>query len=105
MKQRLLMIGTKKGAFLAFAGIDRKHWELRGPFFKGLETHAVTYSPWPQPTIICATKSAWWGPDLRTSTDFGATWREPLGAVKFNEDRGRSVEKIWTVKVDLRARP
>jgi len=33
MKQVMLMIGTRKGGFLAFSDLSRKHWELQGPVF------------------------------------------------------------------------
>jgi hypothetical protein len=37
MKQVMLMIGTRKGGFLAAADVSRTRWELKGPIFKGVE--------------------------------------------------------------------
>jgi len=33
MKQVRLLIGTRKGGFLAFSDLSRTHWELQGPVF------------------------------------------------------------------------
>jgi photosystem II stability/assembly factor-like uncharacterized protein len=100
MKRVMLMIGTRKGAFLAFSDQDRKQWDLKGPLFAGNEVNCVTYRNGHKPTLLVATKSAWWGPDLRVSHDFGETWVEPSHTLRFPEDRGRSMERIWVIKCD-----
>ncbi|MBI2486716.1 MAG: hypothetical protein HYW01_07115 [Deltaproteobacteria bacterium] len=74
MKQVMLMIGTRKGGFLAFSNLSRKKWELKGPFFKGVEVNHLNLIPGSPPTIYVAGKSAWWGPNLQISRDFGDTW-------------------------------
>lgn len=103
MKQVMLMIGTRKGGFLAFSDLDRKNWEIKGPIFKGVEVNHVNFVPGSAPSIYVAGKSAWWGPDLRISRDFGETWIEPSVGIRFAEERGLSVERIWVVEGDLRA--
>jgi photosystem II stability/assembly factor-like uncharacterized protein len=96
-----LMIGTRKGGFVAFSDLSRRTWEVRSPFFKGVEVNHVGYIR--EEDLVTATfKSAWWGPGVQTSRDWGETWTEPSPGPRFAEDRGRSVERVWTVKADPR---
>jgi photosystem II stability/assembly factor-like uncharacterized protein len=98
-KQIALMIGTRKGAFLAFSDAGRRQWELKGPYFKGIEINHVGYLPRAQ--VVTATfKSAWWGPGIQLSRDWGANWEELKPGIRFAEGRGRSVERLWIVKED-----
>jgi len=93
----MLMIGTRKGAFLAIADPQRVKWELRGPFLKGSEVHYVTYLP--KTGILVATLKSWWfGVGVQLSADLGETWTEPARNVRFDESRGKSVERIWIVR-------
>jgi photosystem II stability/assembly factor-like uncharacterized protein len=103
MKRVMLMIGTRKGGFLAFSDLDRKNWEVTGPVFKGMEVNHVNFVPGATPSLYATGKSAWWGPDIRISRDFGETWVEPTGGVRFAEGRGLSVERIWVVEADRRS--
>ena len=95
MKQLMLMIGTRKGAFLAFSDPSRATWKTTGPIFKGVQVDHVAYAPGVGGAIVVAGTSAWWGPGLPISTDLGKTWQERAG-IRFAEDRGHSVERVWT---------
>jgi photosystem II stability/assembly factor-like uncharacterized protein len=93
----MLMIGTRKGAFLATSDPERKRWELTGPLLKGSEIHYVNYLP-KTGTLISTVKSWWFGPGVRLSADRGETWTEPERAIRFDDSRGKSVERIWIVR-------
>src|SRR5574337_1542557 len=97
----LLLIGTRKGAFIASAAPDRRHWTLTGPLFKGTEINQVAYDP-ASGTLAACGKSGWFGPVLQLSTDLGATWHEPAATIRFADDRGKSVDRIWTIVPDPR---
>jgi photosystem II stability/assembly factor-like uncharacterized protein len=98
----MLMIGTRKGGFLATSDQERKAWTLEGPFLKGSEVHYVAYLP-KSDTLIATVKSWWFGPSVRLSTDKGKTWIEPERAIRFEESRGKTVERIWIVREGLDA--
>lgn len=98
----LLLIGTRKGGFIATSDAARRSWTLKGPILKGCEVNHIGYEP-ESGTVILAGKSAWWGPALQLSTDLGETWREAEIPIRFEEGRGHSVERIWLVKPDRRA--
>jgi hypothetical protein len=97
MKQVMLMIGTRKGGFLAFSDVSRKHWEMPGPVFKGVEVNCIYLTPGSPPVIYMAGTSAWWGPAFSLSRDFGHTWVEPTAPVRFPDGRGLSLERRWPV--------
>jgi photosystem II stability/assembly factor-like uncharacterized protein len=98
----MMLIGTRKGGFIATSD-DRRSWTLRGPLMKGCEVNHLAYLP-ATGTIVLAGKSAWWGPAVQLSDDIGATWREPASAIRFQEGRDFSVERIWFVKSDPRVK-
>jgi photosystem II stability/assembly factor-like uncharacterized protein len=99
--QILLLIGTRKGGFIAASDGRRRDWTLSGPILKGCEVNHLTYLPGAR-TMIVAGKSGWFGPAIQTSTDLGRTWRDAPSAIRFEEGRGHSVERIWTIKADPR---
>jgi photosystem II stability/assembly factor-like uncharacterized protein len=95
----LLLIGTRKGAFMAKSDDGRRTWTMMGPFLNGCEVNHFTYLR-DGGTLVLAGKSAWLGPGLQVSDDLGETWFE--SAIRFDESRGKSVERIWVVKSDPR---
>lgn len=70
----VLLIGTRKGLFLASAGTDRRRWQLAGPRLPGYEIyHAV--SDWRDPTLAyAAVRHSVWGVHIHRSRDAGQTW-------------------------------
>jgi photosystem II stability/assembly factor-like uncharacterized protein len=97
-----LLIGTRKGGFIATADASRREWSAKGPILKGTEVNHFTYLP-DSRRLVAAGKNAWFGPTVQLSDDFGETWREPASGVRFAEGRGHSVERIWMIKADPRA--
>ena len=102
MKKVMILIGTRKGGFLAFSDPDRKKWELKGPFFKGTQVHHMTYVGGDFGAVCATVKNEWWGPDIRISKDLGETWLEPKHGVRFAEGRELSVARVWMMKGDQR---
>lgn len=96
-----LLVGTRKGGFIAFSDASRRSWDVRGPFFKGVEVNHVGYVR--NHGVTATYKSAWWGPGVQLSRDWGETWQDIPGSIHFAPDRGRSVERIWIIKVDERS--
>ena len=96
-----LLIGTRKGGFIATSDEARREWSLKGPLLKGSEVNHIAHVG--DGRLVLAGKSGWWGPAVQISDDAGETWREP-GPIRFEEGRGHSVERIWFVKADPRVR-
>ena len=83
MNQRnLVMVGTKKGAFVFESRDGRRTWRSTGPHFKGTQVFHVTYDPRNR-SMLAAVDSFVWGPTVARSSDLGRTWKESKRAPKF----------------------
>jgi photosystem II stability/assembly factor-like uncharacterized protein len=102
----IIAIGTKKGLWLAKSG-DRRSWTLDGPNFLNVEVPSVAIDTRDGNTRILAGINDWhWGPTVVYSDDLGASWSEPEnGAIKFPEDTGAALERIWHIRPDTAERP
>ncbi|QNN52054.1 WD40/YVTN/BNR-like repeat-containing protein [Nocardioides mesophilus] len=98
MTETVLMIGTRKGLWLARSA-DRVDWKLEGPDELRSEVHAVAFDRRADsPRMFMASRSWHWGPQLLRSDDLGRTWqRSDEGAIKFPEDTGASLEAVWSI--------
>ncbi|MDH3473222.1 MAG: glycoside hydrolase [Rhodospirillales bacterium] len=69
----IILIGTKKGAFLMEGDDSRRAWALRGPFCETWPLNHVIADP-VNSTIYAAGGNEWFGPAVWKSSDLGATW-------------------------------
>lgn len=74
-----VLIGTKKGAFIASADGTRQKWTIEGPFFGGWEIYHVKGSPVEPDRIYASQTSGWFGQIIQRSDDGGKTWHIPGG--------------------------
>jgi hypothetical protein len=95
MDDVLLAVGTQKGLFL---GRRRGGgWDFTGPHFPMQAVYAVAVDTRRAvPRLLVGADNSHWGPSLFRSDDLGATWQEPAApAVRFPEDTGTSLERVW----------
>ena len=45
MEKILLLIGTRKGAFIAASDEGWRNWKLEGPFFEGVQVNHMAWLP------------------------------------------------------------
>jgi len=74
MSRVRVLIGTKKGAFVASADGTRKSWEIEGPFFGGWEIYHVAGSPVDPDRLYASQSTGWFGQIIQRSNDGGKTW-------------------------------
>ena len=72
-KRVMLLVGTKKGAFILDGDAGRSGWALRGPFCETWPINEVIADP-KTGVIWAAGGNEWFGPAVWRSKDFGATW-------------------------------
>ena len=98
-EQTVIMIGTRKGLWLARSDDGRRTWALEGPDELMSEVHAVAVdSRGHAPRLFMASRHWHWGPQVLHSDDLGKTWeRGPEGAIRFPEDTGSSLEAVWAI--------
>ncbi len=69
----LILLGTRKGVFIAESDAGRQTWSLSGPFCETWPMNHVVGDP-ATGAIYGAGGNAWFGPAVWRSDDFGATW-------------------------------
>lgn len=97
----LVLVGTMKGAFLYRSDAARESFERAGPWFQGEPVYSLAYDGRAGRSRLLAGSASWhWGPNLRTSDDWGETWTEPDAIpVRFPEDTGLELKQIWQLAV------
>lgn len=85
MAQRvMLLIGTKKGLFIAESGPERKKWTTRGPYCDAWPVQHAAYDP-ASGAILAAGMNAWFGPAIWKSGDLGQTWMHSSEGLTYGE--------------------
>jgi len=96
MPRTLVMIGTRKGAFLLESDADRRDWKLRGPFCEGWTVYHAIYDN-ESGTIYAAAASEWHGSAIWRSRDLGETWEHSGEGISYGDEDGRKVSKVSTL--------
>jgi photosystem II stability/assembly factor-like uncharacterized protein len=72
----VLLVGTRKGAWVLRGDTERTTWSIDGPMFLGHICHHVVLDPRDRRTLLLATRTGHLGPTVFRSTDLGSTWTE-----------------------------
>jgi photosystem II stability/assembly factor-like uncharacterized protein len=98
MPRTLLLVGTRKGAFVLESNEDRKDWEIRGPYCEGWPVYHAIHDPGTG-AIYAAAASEWHGSVVWRSPDEGETWTHSSEGIAYDADSGRKVSKVSTLAV------
>jgi serine/threonine protein kinase len=106
-QEALLLVGTTKGAFLLRSSPSRSRWEVGGPYFHGDAVYAFAFDGRDgRHRLWASTQSILWGTVLRSSDDFGKTWRTPEETpIRFPAGSGLSLRNIWQICVGPEEQP
>jgi photosystem II stability/assembly factor-like uncharacterized protein len=74
--QTLVLVATRKGAWLLHGDRARRSWRLDGPHFFGHIVSHMVLDPRDARTLLAAAKTGHLGPTVFRSTDRGRTWKE-----------------------------
>ncbi|MFO1039226.1 MAG: exo-alpha-sialidase [Geminicoccaceae bacterium] len=94
-KRILVLVGTKKGAFILESDADRRSWEVRGPFCETWPLNHVKADP-ATGTIYAAGGSEWFGPAIWKSTDLGRTWSHSSEGLTYGEGKD-PIKTAWSI--------
>jgi hypothetical protein len=95
----LVLLGTKKGAFILDSDATRRSWELRGPFCETWPmNHVVADSE--AGTIYGGGGNEWFGPAVWKSTDLGATWTHSSEGLAYPAGEV-PIKSVWSVAPGL----
>lgn len=95
----VLLVATRKGAWLFFGDRERRNWRVDGPHFLGHILNHVVLDPRDRRTLLAAAKTGHLGPTVFRSADFGRTWKEasrpPAFARAPEGKEGRTVDHTF----------
>src|SRR5437762_3062115 len=94
----MLLVGTRKGAFILSSDATRRKWATNGPHFLGNIVYHMVLDPRDGKTLLAAAKAGHLGPTLYRSTNFGKSWKEaerPPAFPKAADGKGRAVDHTF----------
>ena len=91
----LLLVGTKKGAFILESDAARRDWSVRGPLCEGWPIHDLIVEPG-SGAILAAGGSPWFGGAVWRSEDLGETWTHSSAGMTFGDD-GPAIKTVWSL--------
>jgi photosystem II stability/assembly factor-like uncharacterized protein len=98
-RRTIVMVATRKGAWLFHGDAARKTWRADGPHFLGHVISHMVLDPRDGKTLLAAAKTGHLGPTVFRSTDMGKTWKEaaqpPAFAKAPEGEKGRSVDHTF----------
>ena len=95
----LILVATRKGAWLYHGDATRRTWRADGPHFLGHIINQVVFDPRDGRTLLAAAKTGHLGPTVFRSGDLGRTWKEAARPPAFPKapdgERGRVVDHTF----------
>jgi photosystem II stability/assembly factor-like uncharacterized protein len=101
----LLLVGTRKGAFLYHGDASRKKWKVDGPHLLGQIVFHLLQDPRDGRTLLMAAKTGHLGPTVFRSTDLGKTWKEAAHPPQFPKGGSESVKNVFWLTPGHASRP
>ncbi len=89
----LILVGTKKGAFILESTAERRAWTLRGPFCDKWPIYHMTYDA-ATGVLYAAGADNWYGPTVWKSADLGETWTHSSAGITYGQ-AGPAITKVW----------
>ena len=97
--QVIVLLATRKGAWLLHGDAQRKSWRADGPHFLGHIVNHVVLDARDGKTLLAAAKTGHLGPTVFRSTNMGRTWKEaarpPAFAKAAEGTAGRAVDHTF----------
>jgi len=104
----LLLVATRKGAWIFKGDAARRTWETDGPHFLGQIINHLVLDPRDGRTMLAAASTGHLGPTMFRSTDFGKHWSEVKRPPAFAKDasgKGRSVKQTFWLTPGHKSEP
>jgi hypothetical protein len=98
-KRLLVLVATRKGAWIFHGDSSRRSWRVDGPQFLGHTIQHLVLDPRDGRTLLAAAVTGHLGPTVFRSTDLGRTWKEasrpPAFAKVAEGEKGRTVKHTF----------
>jgi len=93
----IVLVGTKKGAFILESDASRRSWAMRGPYCETWPMNHVVGDP-ASGAIYGAGGNEWFGPAVWKSTDLGASWSHSSAGLAYEAGEA-PVKSAWSLAV------
>jgi photosystem II stability/assembly factor-like uncharacterized protein len=100
-----LLVGTRKGLFVARSDEERACWDLEGPFIEGYEIYHAILDPRDSLTGWAAARHEVWGTHIHRTTDGGRSWQPVTARPRYPSRLEREVKAIWHIAPGSQQRP
>jgi photosystem II stability/assembly factor-like uncharacterized protein len=98
-QRTVILVATRKGAWLLHADAQRRTWRADGPHFLGHIVNHLVLDPRDGRTLLAAAKTGHLGPTIFRSTDLGRNWKEAVRPPAFAKapegETGRTVDHTF----------
>jgi photosystem II stability/assembly factor-like uncharacterized protein len=102
----VLLVGTRKGAFIFTSDLRRKSWTSEGPILPGMQVHHfITDHRDPRKVMYATANNDWFGPDLKRTNDGGKTWLGTKDGVRYETESGLTVKRLWHIRPGRESEP
>ena len=105
----VLLVATRKGAWLVHGDAQRKSWRADGPHFLGHIVSHLVFDARDGRTLLAAAKTGHLGPTIFRSTNLGRTWKEAARPPAFAKapatEQGRAVDHTFWLAPGRAAEP
>ncbi len=91
----LVLVGTKKGAFVLQADAQRRSWALRGPFCEAWPINHAVADP-ETGAIFAGGGNEWFGPAVWKSADLGETWTHSSQGLAYAAGE-EPIKSVWSI--------
>jgi photosystem II stability/assembly factor-like uncharacterized protein len=95
MTKTLVLVGTRKGAFILESDATRRDWDLRGPYCEHWPMNHVIGDA-ATGTIYGGGGNEWFGPAVWKSTDLGHSWTHSSEGLKYREGE-EPIKSVWSL--------
>jgi photosystem II stability/assembly factor-like uncharacterized protein len=96
----LILLGTRKGAFILELDADRERATVRGPYCEAMPIQHVTWDP-ARAALLAGAGSPWYGAIVWRSSDLGETWTQSGEGLTYGDAEGMpAVTSVWHIEPD-----
>ena len=93
----MVLVGTRKGAFVFLSDADRRSWQMSGPHWVGSDVFHVMYDERGDGCLYVVENNPIFGAQIHRSLDFGATWDTTSEGPSIDSSSSETLNRIWQI--------